>query len=212
MGNRRPVIIGIAGGTGSGKTTLANAILERVGAERVVWLAHDTYYRDINHIPLHERRIRNFDHPDSLDTHLLVDNLKDLRAGLPTEIPQYDFREHHRLPYTKTVAPRPVILVEGILIFAEAELLELLDVRIFVENEPDVRFIRRLRRDIAERGRTMESVTEQYLKTVRPMHLRFVEPFRHHADIIVPVGGFNKVAINILSDHIEALLTRSQES
>lgn len=211
MSDGRPVVIGIAGGTGSGKSTLSNAIIERVGANRVVWLAHDTYYRDINHIPLHERRIRNFDHPDSLDTHLLVANLKELRAGLPTEIPQYDFREHHRLPHTRKVEPQPVILVEGILIFAEAALRDLLDVRIYVETDADIRFIRRLRRDIAERGRTMESVMEQYLKTVRPMHTHFVEPYRHHADIIIPEGGMNEVAITILVDHVSAILERQQQ-
>ena len=177
-----------------------------MGAEQIVWLAHDLYYRDINHIPLHERRIRNFDHPDSLDTHLLVENLRDLRAGRTTEIPQYDFSEHRRLPQGKRIEPRPVILVEGILILAEADLLKLLDLRIFVEAAPDVRFIRRLRRDIDERGRTMESVMEQYLKTVLPMHLQYVEPYRKHADIIVPGGGLNQAAVRILADHILAML------
>lgn len=204
MSGTRPLVVGIAGGTGSGKTTLARALIEQVGAEHVVWLAHDLYYRDLNHIPLHERRIRNFDHPDSLDTHLLVANLRDLRAGRATEIPQYDFSEHRRLPHTKRIDPLPVILVEGILIFALDDLRELLDLRIFVEAAPDVRFIRRLRRDIDERGRTMESVMEQYLKTVLPMHLQHVEPHRHHADIIVPGGGLNETAVRILADHVRA--------
>lgn len=210
MADARPLVMGIAGGTGSGKTTLANAIIERVGAEQIVWLAHDLYYRDINHIPLHERRIRNFDHPDSLDTHLLVENLRDLRAGRATEIPQYDFSEHRRLPQRKRIEPRPVILVEGILILAEADLLELLDLRIFVEAAPDVRFIRRLRRDIDERGRTMASVMEQYLKTVLPMHLQYVEPYRKHADVIVPGGGLNEVAVRMLADHVLATLAESR--
>ena len=212
MANAPPLTIGIAGGTGSGKTTLANAIVERVGAEQIVWLAHDLYYRDLNHIPLHERRIRNFDHPDSLDTHLLVENLRDLRAGRPTQIPQYDFGEHRRLPHKKRIEPRPVILVEGILILAEADLLDLLDLRIFVEAAPDVRFIRRLRRDIDERGRTMDSVMEQYLKTVLPMHLQYVEPFRKHADIIVPRGGLNRAAVNILTDHVLAVLAAGRRA
>ena len=212
MSDRRPVTIGIAGGTGAGKSTLANAILRQVGAQRIVWLAHDTYYRDINHIPLHERRIRNFDHPDSLDTHLLVDNLRELRAGRPTEIPQYDFREHRRLSHTMTILPKPVILIEGILIFAEEALRELLDVRVFVEADPDVRFIRRLRRDIDERGRTMESVMEQYLKTVLPMHRRFVAPARRHAHLIVPGGGQNQVAIDLLVAYIRAILAASGQA
>ncbi len=205
-----PVTIGIAGGTGSGKTTLANALVERVGRDQVVWLAHDTYYRDLNHIPLHERRIRNFDHPDALDTEMLIANLKTLHAGRPAQIPQYDFREHRRLPHSKTVEPQPVILVEGILILAEAALRDLLDIRIFVDTAADIRFIRRLRRDIDERGRSMESVMEQYRKTVRPMYLRYVEPFRHHADLIVPVGGLNEVAVNILADHVRAILDRNR--
>ncbi|MDD9956235.1 MAG: uridine kinase [Anaerolineaceae bacterium] len=210
MTGKRPLVIGIAGGTGSGKTTFANAVIRRVGAEHVVWLAHDLYYRDLNHIPLHERRIRNFDHPDSLDTHLLVANLRDLRAGRATDIPRYDFREHRRLPESQRIDPRPVILLEGILIFAEKELLELLDFRIFIDTASDVRFIRRLRRDIEERGRTMESVMEQYLKTVRPMHLRYVEPNKGHADILVPRGGFNERAVNMVADHIRSLLAVEQ--
>lgn len=212
MDGRRPVTIGIGGGTGAGKSTLANAILDRVGAQRVVWIPHDTYYRDLKHIPLHERRIRNFDHPDALDTHLLIANLKELQAGLPTEIPQYDFREHLRLPHTRTLTPRPVIFIEGILIFAIEELRKLLDVRIFVDAAPDVRFIRRLRRDIDERGRTMESVMEQYLKTVLPMHRRHVEPGRQHAHLVIPGGGQNPVAITILVEYIRALLAEKREA
>lgn len=206
MTGSKAFVIGIAGGTGSGKTTFANAVIDRVGAEHIVWLAHDLYYRDLNHIPLHERRIRNFDHPDSLDTHLLVANLRDLRAGSATDIPRYDFREHRRLPDKKRIVPRPVILLEGILIFAEPELLDLLDLRVFIDTASDVRFIRRLRRDIEERGRTMESVMEQYLKTVRPMHLRYVAPNKHHADLLVPCGGFNDNAVNLVADHIRTFL------
>ncbi len=210
MTGNKVLVIGIAGGTGSGKTTFANAVIRQVGAEHVVWLAHDLYYRDLNHIPLHERRIRNFDHPASLDTHLLVSNLRDLRAGRETEIPRYDFREHRRMPQSKRIDPRPVILLEGILIFAEQELLELLDLRIFIDTASDVRFLRRLRRDIEERGRTMESVMEQYLKTVRPMHLQYVVPNKRHADIIVPRGGFNETAVQMVTNHIRSFLAAEQ--
>lgn len=203
---RRPVTIGVAGGTGSGKTTISNALLGRIGEHHIAYLPHDTYYKDIEDIPLHDQRIRNFDHPDALDTHLMVNNIKDLQLGRPTEIPVYDFREHKRLPYTRTVGPQPIILVEGILIFAEPELRELFDVKIFVDTDSDVRFIRRLQRDISERGRTVESVIDQYLETVRPMHLQLVEPSKRYADIIIPEGGFNTVAIDMLADRIRNML------
>jgi len=202
----QPVTIGVAGGTGSGKTTISNALLDRVGESQIVYLPHDTYYKDIDCIPLHNGKIRNFDHPDSLDTHLLVANIKELREGCSTETPIYDFREHRRLPHTRTVEPQPIILVEGILIFAEPELRNLLDVKIFVDTDADVRFIRRLQRDISERGRTVDSVIEQYLETVRPMHLQFVEPSKRYADIIIPEGGFNTVAIDMLADRIRNML------
>ena len=207
---RQPVTIGVAGGTGSGKTTISNALLSRIGEHHIAYLPHDTYYKDIGDIPLHEGKIRNFDHPDALDTHLLVDNVKDLRQWKSTEIPVYDFRNHRRLPYTRTVGPQPIILVEGILILAEPELRDLLDVKIFVDTDSDVRFIRRLQRDIAERGRTVESVIDQYLKTVRPMHLQLVEPSKRYADIIIPEGGFNAVAIDMLADRIRNMLPPPQ--
>jgi uridine kinase len=202
----KPVTIGVAGGTGSGKTTISNALLEKVGEHNIAYLPHDNYYKDIGHIPLHERRIRNFDHPHALDTHLLVANVKQLQLGEPTEVPVYDFREHLRLPHTRTVKPQPIVLVEGILIFAEPDLRELFDVKIFVDTDADVRFIRRLQRDITERGRTVDSVIEQYLKTVRPMHLEFVEPSKRYADVIIPEGGFNMVAIDMLADRIRNML------
>ncbi|MAS34314.1 MAG: uridine kinase [Anaerolineaceae bacterium] len=203
---QRPVTIGVAGGTGSGKTTISNALLTRIGEHHIAYLPHDTYYKDINHIPLHERRIRNFDHPESLDTHLMIANIKELQEGKSTEVPIYDFREHKRLPQTRTIGPQPIILVEGILIFAEPELVPLFDVKIFVDTDADVRFIRRLQRDITERGRTVDSVIDQYLKTVRPMHLQLVEPSKRYADIIVPEGGFNTVAIDLLADRIRNML------
>jgi uridine kinase len=203
---QRPVTIGVAGGTGSGKTTISNAILSRVGAQNIAYLPHDIYYKDYDDIPLEEGRIRNFDHPDALDTRILIANILQLQHGEPTELPVYDFRDHRRKPETRRVEPQPIILVEGILIFAEPELRQLFDVKIFVDTDADVRFIRRLQRDIAERGRTMESVMEQYLKTVRPMHLEFVEPSKRYADVIIPEGGFNKVAIDFVADRIRTML------
>jgi uridine kinase len=206
---QRPVTIGVAGGTGSGKTTISSALLERIGEHNIAYLPHDTYYKDIAQIPLHDQRIRNFDHPDALDTHLLVANIIQLQQWQTTEIPVYDFREHKRLPYTKTVGPQPIILVEGILIFAEPELRKLFDVKIYVDTDSDVRFIRRLKRDITERGRTVESVMDQYLETVRPMHLELVEPSKRYADVIIPEGGFNMVAIEMLADRVRNILPRA---
>jgi uridine kinase len=204
--NPRPVTIGVAGGTGSGKTTISTALLSRIGEHNIAYLPHDTYYKDIDQIPLHEGRIRNFDHPDSLDTHLMVENIKELQQWKPTEVPVYNFRDHRRQPYTRTIGPQPIILIEGILIFAEPDLRDLFDVKIFVDTDADVRFIRRLKRDITERGRTVDSVIEQYLKTVRPMHLQLVEPSKRYADIIIPEGGFNTVAIDMLADRIRNML------
>ncbi len=207
MNDRKcPVTIAVAGGTGSGKTTISHAILDRVGTQNIAYLPHDIYYKDIADIPLEENRIRNFDHPDALDTHILIENIKHLQRGEATEAPIYDFRDHRRRPETNRVEPQPIILVEGILIFAEPELRQLFDVKIFVDTDADVRFIRRLQRDIAERGRTTESVIEQYLKTVRPMHLEFVEPSKRYADVIIPEGGFNTVAMDMVADRIRTML------
>jgi len=171
-----PVIIGIAGGTGSGKTTVANVILERAGAANIAFLPHDAYYKDLAQLPRFQREALNFDHPDSLETSLLVEHLRRLRSGQVVEIPVYNFTTHARTTRTLRVEPQPIVLVEGILIFAEPDLFELMDVKIFVDTAPDVRFIRRLQRDIKERGRTLESVIRQYETSVRPMHLEFVEP------------------------------------
>jgi uridine kinase len=205
---QRPVTIAVAGGTGSGKTTISTALLERVGAHNIAYLPHDTYYKDINHIPLHERDLRNFDHPNALDTHLLIENIKQLQQWQATEIPIYDFTRHERSGSWQHVEPQPIILVEGILILAEPELRELFDVKIFVDTDADVRFIRRLQRDIAERGRTTESVINQYMKTVRPMHMEFVEPSKRYADVIIPEGGYNFVAIDMVADRIRGMLTK----
>jgi len=201
-----PIIIGVAGGTGSGKTTVANAILDRVGRHRIVHLQHDSYYRDLGHLPLEERRRVNFDHPDSLETDLLIRHLGQLRAWQATHVPIYDFTTYSRTGQTLCVEPRHVILVDGILIFVEKMLRELFDIKIFVDTDADIRFIRRLERDVAERGRTMQSVIDQYLTTVRPMHLEFVEPSKRYADIIIPEGGFNTVALDMIVARIETML------
>jgi uridine kinase len=201
----RPVTIGVAGGTGSGKTTVSNALLERVGARHIAYLAHDAYYRDLEDIPRADNEVINFDHPDSLDTALMVEHIKQLQRGEPVHIPVYDFTTHSRTDHTRQVDPQPIILVEGILIFAEPALRKLFDVRIFVDTDADIRFIRRLRRDVAERGRTVESVIHQYLTTVRPMHLEFVEPSKRYADVIIPEGGYNLVAVEMVADRIRNL-------
>ena len=201
-----PLVIGIAGGTGSGKTTVANAILSRVGIEHIAYLPHDAYYRDITHLSEAQRQLINFDHPDTLETELMVKHLQELKAGNPVHIPIYDFTRHARTQETTRVEPHPVVIAEGILIFGEATLRELLDVKIFVDTDSDIRFIRRLQRDIAERGRTMDSVIQQYLATVRPGHLEFVEPTKRFADVIILEGGFNEVGIEMLVARIKALL------
>jgi len=202
----RPIVIAVAGGTGSGKTTVAKEILERVGAQHIAYIPHDAYYRDLSHLSPDERAQVNFDHPDSLETKLLVEHLRALRDGRAVEIPIYDFTTHTRTPHTRRVELAPVILVEGILVFVEPELRKLFDVKLYVDSDADVRFIRRLRRDILERGRTVESVCEQYLSTVRPMHLEFVEPSKRYADVIIPEGGFNEVAIEMVAARLRGLL------
>lgn len=205
---RAPVVIGIAGGTGSGKTTIANVILERVGAGNIAFLPHDAYYKDLGNLPEVHKELRNFDHPDALESELLIEHLETLRTWTPVDIPIYDFTTHSRTKKTKRVEPKPVILVDGILIFAEPALKDLFDVKIFVDTPADVRFIRRLQRDIAERGRTVESVISQYQTTVRPMHEEFVETSKRHADVIIPEGGWNTVAMDMVVTRIEALLSQ----
>jgi uridine kinase len=201
-----PVTIGVAGGSGSGKTTVSNAILERVGTEHIAYLEHDAYYKDLRDLPFPHTDIINFDHPDSLETSLLIEHIQQLKRGQPAEVPIYDFTNSRRTGEVKTVEPQPIILVEGILIFAEPDLRKLFDVRIFVDTAPDIRFIRRLRRDITERGRTVESVIEQYLHSVRPMHLDFVEPSKRYADVIIPEGGYNLVAIEMVAARVRNML------
>jgi uridine kinase len=200
------LIIGIAGGTGSGKTTVANRILETVRASECVFIQQDSYYRNLNDLPLDYRQLANFDHPDALDNDLLVNHVRKLKAGEPVELPIYDFRKHSRSNETRSVEPKPIVIVEGILIFADPRLLEQLDIKVFVDTPDDIRFIRRLRRDIDERGRTLESVIEQYVATVRPMHMQFVEPSRRYADVIIPEGGHNLVSIDLISGKIRERL------
>lgn len=201
-----PLVIGIAGGSGSGKTTLAMAILERVGQEHIAYLPHDAYYKDLSDLPTNQRTAINFDHPDSLDSGLLAQHVKLLRNQQAIDMPIYDFKTDRRTSQTKRVEPQPIIMVEGILIFTERVLRELFDVKIFVDTDADLRFIRRLERDINERGRTTESVIRRYLATVRPMHLEFVEPSKRYADIIIPEGGLNPVAMDMVVARLEALL------
>ncbi len=201
-----PVVIGVAGGTGSGKTTVAQAILKRAGTQQISLIQHDAYYKDLSDLPLAQRAMMNFDHPDALDNELLIAHLKELKAGRAIAMPVYDFTTHTRTGQTRRVEPHRIILVEGILIFADEALRRLMDVKIYVDTDSDIRFIRRLQRDIAERGRTMESVIQQYLSTVRPMHQEFVEPSKRYADVIIPEGGFNEVAIELIAARIKALL------
>jgi uridine kinase len=200
------VTIGVAGGTGSGKTTVAEAIVARIGESRIASLQHDSYYRDLAGWDRDALLHHNFDHPEALESELLARHLRDLKANRAVEVPIYDFTVHARTGRTCRVEPRGVVLVEGILIYAEPALRELFDIKIFVDTDADLRFIRRLRRDLAERGRTVENVIAQYLETVRPMHLEFVEPSKRWADLIIPEGGFNPVALDVVSARVEALL------
>jgi uridine kinase len=205
-----PLIIGVAGGSGSGKTTVVRRILEALGDSRVPVLEHDRYYRDRNDLRLEERAALNYDHPDSLETDLMVRHVHELRAGRSVEVPAYDFARHARKNETETIAPGRALIVEGILIYTDPALRKLMDVKVFVDTDDDTRFIRRLQRDIAERGRTVQSVIEQYLGTVKPMHLEFVEPSKRYADIIIPQGGHNTVAIDMLLRLIRGLASDSR--
>ena len=201
-----PLVIGIAGGSGSGKTTVAQEILQRVGPDRIAFLQHDAYYKDLSGLPPVQRAAVNFDHPNSLESELMIRHIEQLKRGEPVELPIYDFATHSRTKESFTVQPRAVILIEGILIFVEPALRDICDVKIFVDTDSDLRFIRRLQRDIAERGRTEEMVVRQYLATVRPMHLEFVEPSKRYADVIIPEGGMNVAALDMVVARVEALL------
>jgi len=204
--NKTSLVIGIAGGTGSGKTTIADYILETVGPEKIAFLPHDAYYRDQTDLTNEERSLVNFDHPASLETELLIEHITNLRNQQTIHLPDYDFKTHSRTNKTIPINPQPIILIEGILILAEPELRKLFDLKIYVDTDADIRFIRRLKRDIEERGRTTESVIIQYLKTVRPMHLEFVEPSKRYASVIIPEGGYNTVALDLIVARIESML------
>lgn len=206
MMHKIPLIIGVAGGSGSGKTTVAQELLRRVGADRIAYLQHDSYYKDLRMLPSTEHSEINFDHPDTLETELLIKHIIDLREFKAVQVPIYDFSTDMRKTETFTVEPRNVILVEGILLYVEPELRKLFDVKLFVDADADIRFIRRLHRDLTERGRSTESVIEQYYTTVRPMHLEFVEPSKRYADVIIPEGGHNVAALDMVTARIELLL------
>lgn len=203
---KKPIIIGVAGGTASGKTTVSKKILELIGAERLAYIEHDAYYRDLSHLPMAQRQAFNFDHPDSLENELLIAHLKALLQGQPVQVPVYDFAQYVRTDQLKPIEPRPVILVAGILIFVDKMLREMMDIKLYVDTPADLRFIRRLKRDVAERGRTVNHVIEQYLATVRPMHLEFVEPSKRYADVIIPRGGQNLTAIHMVAAQIQRML------
>ena len=203
---KQPFVIGVAGGTGSGKTTVSRRIQEAVSIAHIAYLQHDNYYCDQSHLSPDTRSRTNYDHPDSLETALLIEHVLELKARRAIDMPQYDFSVHNRSAQTERVEPARIILIEGILIFVEKELRDLMDIRIFVDTDADIRFIRRLRRDMIERGRTLDSVVQQYMATVRPMHLDFVEPSRRYADIIVPQGGDNRVAMEMIVSRVHALL------
>lgn len=203
-----PFVIGVAGGSGSGKTTIANAIADSLGPEQAILIAHDAYYRDLSDRPFEERVTVNFDHPDSLETELLAAQLAELRLGHAIERPVYDFAEHVRQAQSVTVEPAPVLIVEGILVLAEQSLRDAMDIRIFVDTDSDLRLERRLRRDVADRGRSAASVLDQYMTTVRPMHLQFVEPSKRFADVIIP-EGYNRNAVGMVIRMIRSVLDDS---
>jgi uridine kinase len=206
MMQKIPLVIGIAGGSGSGKTTVAQEILKRVGVTRIAYLQQDSYYKDLTGLDRAQRDQVNFDHPNSLETELMIEHIASLRDLKPIQVPIYDFATDSRTGETFIVEPRNVILVEGILIFVDPDLRKIFDVKIFVDTDSDVRFIRRLTRDITERGRSTESVIHQYQTTVRPMHLEFVEPSKRYADVIIPEGGHNVAALDMVVARIETLL------
>jgi uridine kinase len=210
MGEFRPIVFGVAGGTASGKTTVARAILEAVGASQIAYLPHDAYYKDMSHLSLEERAQLNFDHPNSLESKLMVKHIKGLLGGKDVHVPVYDFTTHRRTEETILVEPSPIILVDGILIFTKRRLRELMDIKVYVDTDPDVRFIRRLQRDIQERGRSLDSVVSQYMDTVRPMHLKFVEPSKRYADVIIPNGGLNRVAMEMVVSRLRDLLPKRE--
>ncbi len=208
---KRGILIGIAGASGSGKTLVANTIIERLGSDKVVLIQEDSYYKDLSDIPLDERAGLNFDHPDAFDHDLLAEHLTLLLQGKTIAHPIYDYKTHSRLKETRTVGPHTIVILEGILVLNEPKLRELMDIRVFIDTALDICFIRRLQRDIEERGRSVESVITQYQNTVRPMYFQFIEPSKRYADIIIPRGGKNLVAIDILTTKIRSLLLQQEK-
>ena len=204
--SKRGILIGIAGGSGSGKTLVAKNLYESLGSDQVVRISQDSYYKDLSHLTVAERNARNFDHPDAVDTTLMIEHMRALLRGKTIQQPVYNFVTHTRKGEFVAIGPHTIMILEGILIFDNSELRDLMDIKIYVDTDADIRLMRRLRRDILERGRTMQSVIEQYEESVRPMHLQFVEPSKRYADLIVPEGGHNKVAIDLMKTKIEALL------
>ncbi len=206
MQQNRPIVFAVAGGTASGKTTVARAVLDSVGASQIAYLPHDAYYKNRDDLTLEERALLNYDHPNSLETKLMIKHIKQLLKWEKVEVPIYDFTQHRRTEETVVVEPCPIILVDGILIFTWRKLRELMDIKVFVDTDSDVRFIRRLKRDMDERGRSLNSVVAQYLETVRPMHIKFVEPSKRFADVIIPGGGLNQVAMDMVVSRLTAML------
>lgn len=204
--NDNPLILGVAGGSGSGKTTVVENIVAGIGEEKMLIIEHDSYYRDLSHLPLDDRKKQNFDHPSSLETELMIRHLSALRTGYKVDIPVYDFVAHTRTEKTIPASPKKIILIDGILIFTEPKLRNLMDIKLFVDTDDDVRLLRRLRRDILERGRNFDGVLNQYENFVRPMHLEFVEPSKRYADIIIPRGGENRVALEMVTALINGKL------
>lgn len=205
-----PIIIGIAGGTGSGKTCVTKAIQQGV-ADHITVIAQDAYYRDFSDLSFEQRIEINYDHPNSIDMDLLIEHLKSLKNSVPIEQPIYDFKTHSRLDETTKVLPNSIIVIEGILIFGSEKLRKLMDIKIFVDTDSDVRILRRIERDIAERGRTLESIIQRYRSMVRPMHIRFVEPTKSFADVIVPEGGHNKIAIDMIISRLKQILMEKKK-
>ena len=205
------IVIGIAGGSGSGKTTVAGMIAEDFGESQVTVVLQDSYYKDLKHLSAEQRAQHNFDHPNAIDSTLMAQHVRDLKHGLPIDAPVYDFQTHTRCLETLTVQPKPIIIVEGILVLECEEVRDLMDVKIYVDTDDDIRFIRRLKRDIVERGRSIESVINQYLKTVRPMHLEFVEKSKRQADLILPWRDMNTAAVGMMINMLRGFLLEQTE-
>lgn len=206
----RPVVLGVAGGSGSGKSTVVREVCATLGEGTASVLHHDAYYRDLAHLSLDERATVNFDHPDSLETELMADHVRQFLEGVPVEVPTYDFSTHTRAAATRVLHPTLLIVLDGILVLADPRLRDAMDLKVFVDTEPDIRLMRRIRRDVVKRGRTADSVITQYEATVRPMHMQFVEPSKRFADLVVPEGGYNRVTVDLVVNRLQALMAQRQ--